>query len=301
MTTRQLSLFDTVEPESEHKTPDHLCFMSFGSGSSGNACYIGTHKEGVVIDAGVKAEDIEAALASRSIPMSAVKALLVTHDHSDHVRFAYTLLRRNKHIRFYCTNRVLNAILRHHSISRRIKEYHTPVFKEIPFRILDFEFTAFETSHDSTDSVGYFMTYGSNSFALATDLGVIGERADHYLRLANHLMIEANYDSRMLTMGRYPEFLKARIRAERGHLDNEVTAAYLAGIYRQEIRNVFLCHLSQDNNTPEKALEVVTSKLKEKGLNVVTEIKTSADMEADLFVTALPRFEPSRWFVLRAD
>lgn len=86
------------------------------------------------------------------------------------------------------------------------------------------------------------------------------------MRQANYLMIEANYDSAMLDAGPYPEYLKSRIRSDNGHLDNAVTARYLAEIYSPALRNVFLCHLSKDNNTPAKALEAVETALRSAGL-----------------------------------
>ena len=106
---------------------ERLYYISLGSGSSGNSCYIGTDREGIVVDAGVRADKIEEMLEINGIPMSRIKALLLTHDHSDHVRYSYNLLRNNRHVSLYCTPRVLNGLLRRHSISRRIKEYHTPV------------------------------------------------------------------------------------------------------------------------------------------------------------------------------
>ncbi|MDE6805550.1 MAG: MBL fold metallo-hydrolase, partial [Muribaculaceae bacterium] len=99
-------------------------YMSFGSGSSGNCSYVGTRHGGFLIDAGVKAEDVMMTLKANGVRMENVKGILLTHDHSDHVKYAYTLLRANKHMRLFCTNRVLNGVLRRHGISKRIKDYH---------------------------------------------------------------------------------------------------------------------------------------------------------------------------------
>ena len=206
---------------------ERLYYISLGSGSSGNSCYIGTDREGIVVDAGVRTDKIEEMLEINGIPMSRIKALLLTHDHSDHVRYSYNLLRNNRHVSLYCTPRVLNGLLRRHSISRRIKEYHTPVFKEIPFRIGEFDITAFDVPHDGSDNMGFSIEYHGRRFVLATDLGAVTERARHYMSRANYLVIEANYDSDMLSAGPYPEFLKARIRTTNGHLDNKDTALFL--------------------------------------------------------------------------
>lgn len=155
------SIFGTERSQPKRDIPRPLYYCSFGSGSSGNSCYIGSAEGGIIIDAGLRAEDIEAGLAANGINMRHVKALLLTHDHSDHVKYAYALLRKNKHIKLFCTNRVLNGMLRKHSISRRIKEYHIPIFKEIPFKILDFEVTAFEVPHDGSDNMGFSIEYAA--------------------------------------------------------------------------------------------------------------------------------------------
>lgn len=242
------------QPEKKEKTGNDrlLKYISLGSGSSGNSCYVGTSRGGIIIDAGVKSDVIESSLKSNGIDIKNVAGVLLTHDHSDHVRYVYTLLRNNKHLRLYCTNRVLTGILRRHSISKRIKDYHQPIFKEIPFRLHDLEITAFEVPHDGSDNMGFSIEFDNRRFVLATDLGAVTERARHYMSRANYLVIEANYDLHMLLTGRYPDYLKARIQTEYGHLDNLQTAAFLKEIINPELRYIFLCHLSQDNNTPRK-------------------------------------------------
>lgn len=290
----------TAEDIAADKASDNnLYYMSLGSGSSGNCCYIGTKRGGILVDAGVKTDEVVRMLASNGISMSSVKALLLTHDHSDHVRYAYNIVRNHKHIRLFCTNRVLGGILRRHSISKRIKDYHHPIFKEIPFSVLDFEITAFEVPHDGTDNMGFSIDFDGRHFVLATDLGAVTDRARYYMSRANYLVIEANYDLQMLKFGRYPEYLKARIQTDNGHMDNEATGAFLKEIVNPELKYVFLCHLSQDNNTPAKALKAVRDALESAGKVVGNAAETILDRKADIQLMALPRFEPSRFFVFR--
>lgn len=277
----------------------NLHFISFGSGSSGNSCYVGNQEGGIVIDAGIRADRIEEVLKLNGIPMRKVKALILTHDHSDHVRYSYNLLRNNRHLSLFCTPRVLNGLLRRHNISRRIKDYHTPIFKEIPFKIAGMEITAFDVPHDGSDNMGFSIDFNDHRFVLATDLGQVSERARFYMSQANYLVIEANYDSDMLRLGRYPEYLKARIRAANGHMDNRDTAAFVCDIVNPELKYVFLCHLSKDNNTPAKALYEVREALKAKGLKVGHAEDTLSDRKADIQLMALPRFDATRWFVFR--
>ncbi len=280
-------------------TPKPLYFCSFGSGSSGNSCYVGSREGGLIIDVGIRAEDIERGLAANGVSMSHVKGVLLTHDHSDHVKYVYALLRNNRHLKLFCTNRVLNGMLRRHSISKRIKEYHIPIFKEIPFKVLDFEITAFDVPHDGSDNMGFSIEFDSRRFVVATDLGEVTDRARHYMSRATYLMIEANYDAHMLRMGRYPEYLKARIASGSGHLDNRQTAAFLSEIITPDLNHIFLCHLSQDNNTPQIALHTVREALEKKGLKVGNAMETFDDRKADVQLAALPRFDMTRWFVFR--
>lgn len=265
-------------------------FLSFGSGSSGNCAYIGTDRCGLLIDAGVDNNYVTNELLRNGIDMASVRGILLTHDHGDHVKFAYSLLRRNKSMALYCTPRTLNGLLRRHSISRRIKDYHHAIYKEFPFVLGDLEITAFEVSHDGTDNVGYFIKCADMVFVVTTDTGYITERADYYMRQANFLMIESNYDLDMLVSGRYPEYLKARIKSDTGHLDNRVTAAYLATVAGHGLSDVFLCHLSHDNNTPQIALKCCSDALN------AADISTGPN---GLHLSALPRFESSPLHILR--
>ncbi|MCH5226533.1 MAG: MBL fold metallo-hydrolase [Muribaculaceae bacterium] len=298
------SVYERLEVQSEKnpkniKSDGLLYYISFGSGSSGNSCYIGTSLGGIIVDAGLRADDIEAKIKANGIDMKKICGVLLTHDHSDHVKYAYNLVRNNRHMKVYCTNRVLNSILRRHDISKRIKDYHIAIFKEIPFKAADLEITAFEVPHDGADNMGFSISYEGRNFVLATDLGEVMPRAHHYMSQADYLVIEANYDLRMLKSGRYPEFLKARIQTSSGHMDNEDTAQFVKKIYSPRLKYVFLCHLSKDNNTPEKALEKVRAALQEAGATVGNGMETLEDRKADVQLMALPRYEATRLFVFR--
>ena len=297
------SVYDNIQvPEKETPTLSSdglLYYISFGSGSSGNSCYIGTSKGGIIIDAGIRADEIEAKIRGNGIDIKHIFGILLTHDHSDHVKYAYTLVRNNRHMKVYCTNRVLNAILRRHDISKRIKDYHIPIFKEIPFKAGELEITAFEVPHDGQDNMGFSVAYDKRNFVVATDMGEIWPRARHYISHADYLMIESNYDLKMLRNGRYPEFLKARIQTTRGHMDNEATATFLRDIYSPRLKHIFLCHLSKDNNLPEIALNKVRASLEEAGIKVGEGMETLEDRKADVQLTALPRYEATRLYVFR--
>lgn len=269
------------------KKTEPVRFLSFGSGSSGNCSYIGTRESGLLIDAGVDNNYVEAQLAANSINPDSIAGILLTHDHSDHVRYAYAILRRHRNMKLFATAKAFNGLLRRHSMSRRIKDYHNPIFKEFPFKAGNFTVTAFETSHDGTDNAGFFIEGYNTTFTVATDTGVLTSRADEYIRRSRNLMIESNYDLKMLRNGRYPQHLKARIESTIGHLDNADTARYLASVAAAAgLRHVVLCHLSNDNNTPQIALTTVRDALEASGIAVYGEDSTD---ESRLHLSVLPR------------
>ncbi len=273
-------------------------FISMGSGSSGNCSYLGNSRGGILIDAGIDDELVWKTLERNGVRPDMVKGIILTHDHQDHVRYVYKLLRTHRYMRVYCTPRLMSGMLRRHNISRRIKEYHDNIFIEIPFRLAGMTITAFSTSHDGTDNMGFDIELDGQHFVVATDMGIITERAHYYMSRANYLMIESNYDLEMLLRGTYPEYLKARVRSAKGHLDNAVAAQFVAENYHPGLRYVFLCHLSKDNNSPEKALETMGAALRGCGVTVGDGSNDVGQRECDLQVYALPRYVPSLWFVL---
>ena len=277
---------------------DPIRFMSFGSGSSGNCSYIGDKSGGFLIDAGVDPAKVGKELKERGIELTAVRGILLTHDHGDHVRYIYSFLRNNRHMLAYCTPKVMNGILRRHSISRRIRDYHRAVYKEFEYQIGNFVVTPFEVSHDGTDNCGYYITHGNSSMAVATDLGCITERVAHYMSLVNFMVLESNYDLDMLRNGPYPDYLKARIEAAQGHLDNTVSAEFAAGLWTPKLSHIFLCHLSHDNNRPEKAFNAYREAFAAKHPELTLGDGLREHL-SDLQVIVLPRFDATPLYVLR--
>lgn len=292
----------SLELKTDNRSKDSsLRFISFGSGSSGNCAYLGNSETGILIDAGVEPDLLYKTLKNNNLDIKHIVGILLTHDHADHVKFAYTILRTQKSMQLYATPRTMSGLLRRHNISRRIKDYHKAIYKEFPFKIGNFNITPFETSHDGTDNVGFYIetTDGKHHFVVATDMGKVTERADFYMRQANYLMLESNYDLRMLMQGRYPEYLKARIVGERGHLDNAVAADYVKQIYSPSLSHVFLCHLSDDNNSPVIAIATMKTALEGMGLTVGEPANPLIADSLDVALTALPRFEASPLYILR--
>lgn len=259
-----------------------LVFFSLASGSSGNCYYLGTPEYGLLIDAGISIRTIKKVLKDRAIDLSQIMAVLVTHDHADHIK-TVGYLGEKLNIPVYSTEGVHQGIAKSRYVEETLIASKRIIQKEVPFQIKDFTITAFQVPHDSTDSVGYYIELGEHKFTIATDVGHITETVGKYIAKANHLVLEANYDEEMLRFGNYPQFLKERVASPTGHLSNKEAAEYLATHYRPELKNIWLCHLSRDNNHPELAYKTVDIRLFDEGIRV----------GKDVSLVALKRTTPS--------
>lgn len=238
-------------------------FISLGSGSSGNSYYIGTTEYGLLIDAGISARTIRKSLKEVGIEMEKIMAVLITHDHADHIKAIGALYERFN-LPIYTTKQVYMGINKNKCMTSPLNPSAVRyIEKEEPFFVRDFVITAFEVPHDGTDNVGYCIEVEDKIFTFATDLGEITATAAHYLKKADYMVIEANYEEEMLRMGRYPLFLKQRVAGKFGHLSNQDTANFLAEEYQNNWKYIWLCHLSKDNNHPDLAYKTVESKLLE--------------------------------------
>lgn len=240
-------------------------FFSLGSGSSGNCYYLGTKEYGILIDAGVGIRTVKKTLTEYGISFNKIIGVLVTHDHSDHIK-TIGCLGDKFNIPVYATESVHAGIKRSRYVQAELLASRRIIEKDKPFSINGFEITPFEVPHDSIENVGYHIRLDNQVFVLITDIGCITPTIKEYTQLANHLVIETNYDEEMLEQGRYPFFLKKRISSGMGHLSNRLSADFIASIYHDKMENIWLCHLSQDNNHPDLAYKTVEEALKKKGI-----------------------------------
>lgn len=242
-------------------------FFSLGSGSSGNCYYLGNENHGILIDAGVGIRRITKTLREYGVSMSKIRGVLITHDHADHIKTAGCLgIKHNLPI--YATQGVHYGIKRSRYTQGELNGSRRIISQEEPFEIEDFKITAFEVLHDSIENVGYHIEFNDQNFVLATDVGQTTPKIREYASKANHLVIEANYDDYMLANGPYPTHLKQRICNGMGHLSNHLSAQFLSSIYSDRLKNVWLCHLSQDNNKPDIAYNTVADALINAGARI---------------------------------
>lgn len=247
-------------------------FFSLGSGSSGNCYFLGSRQYGILIDAGVGVRTIKKSLREYGIAFENIVGILITHDHADHIK-TLGALGGKFNIPIYTTQAIHGGIDRSRYIDADLSGCRRIISKEETFAIKDFQITAFDVPHDSIENLGYRIEFEGQTFVLITDMGRVTDAIQHNIKLANHLVIEANYDEEMLRNGRYPEYLKQRITSGNGHISNRLSADLVSQSYSPNLKNVWLCHLSQDNNTPDIAYSTFKDRLQNAGAKVGDSLK----------------------------
>jgi phosphoribosyl 1,2-cyclic phosphodiesterase len=240
-------------------------FCSLYSGSSGNAIFLSTDKVKILIDAGLSGKKIEKALVSIDENPSDLSAILVTHEHSDHIKGIGVLSRRYD-VPLYANELTWSSM--GDSIGNismeNIKYFETG---EI-FEICDLSIEPFPIPHDAGEPVGFNFYLGRRKITVATDIGHVDMELTGYMEGSDLLLLEANHDTEMLKVGPYPQWLKMRILGERGHLSNETAGDVITAMAEKGTRNFLLGHLSRENNFPELAYQTVCNALTEKGIDV---------------------------------
>lgn len=235
-----------------------LC--SLYSGSSGNSIYVGTDSTHILIDVGVSARKITAGLNSIDLKPEDIDAILITHEHSDHIQGLGVFLRKYG-IPVYGTDKTLEAVCRYKGLGNVDYSLFHGISPEQIFSISDVEVKPISIWHDAADPVCYTLSHQNKKISIATDLGDYDEHIVNELSGADAMLIEANHDVRMLEVGPYPYPLKQRILSRDGHLSNERGGQLIKSLLNDHIRGIFLGHLSKENNYPELAFEAVKAEL----------------------------------------
>ena len=222
-----------------------LFISSLNSGSNGNCYYIGNQDEAVLIDGGISCRETETCLKRIGLPIKRVKAIFVSHEHTDHIA-GVTRLSRKYQLPVYITKPTLlngNLSVRDDlAISFRAYE---------PIRIGNLFITAFPKFHDAVDPHSFMVASESVKVGVFTDIGKTCEHLIKHFEQCNAAFLESNYDEDMLETGRYPMGLKNRIRDGRGHLSNSQALQLFMKHKSAQLSHLFLSHLSKNNNTPK--------------------------------------------------
>lgn len=232
----------------------NLC--SIASGSSGNCIYTGTEDTGILIDAGISAKRIEQGLASIHKDMKEIKGIFVSHEHSDHIK-GLGVLARKYHIPIYATKGTIEAIKAMSCLGEIDEKLYHRIGADQEVLIEDLTVKPFRISHDAAEPVAYRVECGEKSAAVATDLGFYNQEIIDKLQSLDVLLLESNHDIHMLEVGGYPYPLKQRILGDKGHLSNESAGKLLCHLLHDDLKAVFLGHLSKENNYEELAYETV--------------------------------------------
>ncbi len=231
-------------------------FCVLGSGSKGNATYLEAEGTTILIDAGMSGIELQRRLAAIGVELSSVHAIFLTHEHNDHIHGAGVLSRRlnvpvyANPATFSRANSTLNKLAAY-------KEFGTGA----TFHFRNLEIHPFSISHDAADPVGFRISDAKSSFGYCTDTGRVSQLMKQRLSACHALVIESNHDAEMLKKGSYPPYLKQRIRSSQGHLENEEAAAFMKDLLHDGLEHVVLAHLSEENNDPGIAYQVMKTAL----------------------------------------
>lgn len=229
---------------------------TFASGSSGNCALLQCGGTSLLLDAGISFRRIRDALAVSGLTIADLSAVLVTHEHSDHISGIATMLRHSG-VPFFAPRTVLRRLC---AASAGVEARMHPVAPGKSFNVGEVRVTPFATPHDTAESVGWRVE-GDGVFGLATDLGCVTDEIFAGLAGADAVLIEANHDVDMLRAGPYPAALKRRILSDHGHLSNERCGELAAYLSDRGTQYIVLGHLSRENNTPDRAYRAVADAL----------------------------------------
>lgn len=238
-------------------------FCSLFSSSSGNATFVGTSKSGILIDAGVSAKRLKAALCEREIDPNSIKGILVTHEHSDHIN-GIRVFASNHNIPVFATRGTLLGLEDANVLNGKFPVFEIQTATE--FEVGDMVVKAFSTPHDVNESCGFRIELpDERTAAIATDIGHMTNEIMNAIIGCDLVMLESNHDVGMLENGPYPYYLKRRVLSDLGHLSNVACADVAAQLVERGTTRIALAHLSAENNIPDLAFQTSYSSIYETG------------------------------------
>ena len=261
-------------------------FMSLSSGSCGNCYYLGTSKGAILIDAGVSLRRLKKTLMDYDLTLDSFSAVLVTHDHLDHIRHLGSFCK--KIAKPVYTSADIHAALAKHTFTADHIASCRKVLNAGEWNdVAGMKVRYFVVPHDATQTVGYAIELDGRRFVIMTDVGRMTDEAVEFALKAETVVVESNYDMDMLMSGPYTYELKMRIVQGCGHLSNDECASAIKRFWHSGLKNIFLCHLSENNNTRDLAFNCSLAALQELGVR-----------KGDLALRCLPRQYPSPLFNL---
>lgn len=227
-----------------------LYITSLNSGSNGNCYYIGNEKEAILVDAGISCREIEKRMKRLGLNMQKVKAIFVSHEHTDHIKGIPTLAKKYQ-LSIYITTATL-----FHSGFVLDKRLVMPFSANEPIVIGNLAIKAFPKLHDASDPYSFIITCNKIKVGIFTDIGAPCKHVINHFKECHAAFLEANYDDKMLDSGNYPSYLKRRIRGEKGHLSNNQALELFKTHRPGFMSHLLLSHLSKNNNCPDLVQEL---------------------------------------------
>jgi phosphoribosyl 1,2-cyclic phosphodiesterase len=240
-----------------------LCPLA--SGSKGNCTYVGSRKTKILIDAGLGIRTLEQRLSILNLSFDEIDAIMITHEHGDHIRGLASLMRRKRIPIFVNADTARGMdLVTHQDWGLPLQIFSTGE----TFAFGDFQIHPFSIQHDTLDPVAFtvHVTNEPWKFGICTDLGYATSLVRRHLEGCTHLVLEANHQPSMVHACNRPTFYKQRVLSRQGHLSNQECAELLGEIAHPQLQHVYLAHLSSECNHPELALQIVADKMREVGL-----------------------------------
>ncbi len=247
-----------------------LSICALRSSSKGNSVIVLNDKTKILVDCGISGKVLESCLAERGISPSEIDAMVITHEHSDHIKGA-GIFSRKYNIPVYANAATWKAMQGY--IGSIQGENIRTFITGNAFEVGGVAVKPFEIPHDAAEPVGFAFESGAGSVAVVTDIGTVTETMKRETKNCSAVMIEANYDLNMLEIGRYPYALKQRIKSDSGHLCNDDAGAFACMLARSGAKEIILGHLSAENNYPELAYQTVKLALETDGAIVGGDVK----------------------------
>lgn len=230
--------------------------MPIASGSSGNCIYIGSDNTHIIIDAGVSRKRIEEGLNSAGLSLKDISAILVTHEHSDHIKSLGVILRKDD-IPVYATKGTVDGMSDSSMLGKFCYENVNVVKADSEFTIGDLTVKPFAISHDAKEPVAYSVINNNKKATVLTDLGIYDDYTIDNLKNSDIMLVESNHDENLLAVGSYPYMLKQRILGKKGHLSNTCCGKLVDTVLHDNLKRIYLGHISKENNYDRLAFETV--------------------------------------------
>lgn len=232
-------------------------FCSLYSGSTGNSSIVQSNKTKILVDVGESAKKIAEALASINVDPFSIDAILITHEHSDHVK-GLAVFSKKYNVPVYANIETWNAMQKY---KEKLNEENIKTFTFNKFKIGDIEVNPFPIPHDAANPCGFNLFHDNKKMSIATDIGHMSKEIITNLSDSSFLLLEANYEPEILKCSSYPYMLKERIKGPNGHLSNSDAGKTISYLVDHGLNKVMLGHLSKENNFPELAYKTVVEEL----------------------------------------